>query len=189
LLPHCTARIVAPPRRCGAAHGSKNEETKMTLLIALTISIGLLAVVATWLFLGPLAAMNLQIWQAFLAWASHYHNGGKSDGVKKTVVCMSFGALVGMLSVMLAGQLGALGGLAAPVAVGIGAGAIVLAAHLPLLSTIPSSVYGFASVAGLILLGKDMTPTAAIVPTIVSIVLGAGFGWLSEFIGGKLAKP
>jgi hypothetical protein len=165
-----------------------NEENPMSVLIALAVSIGVLAIVATWLFLGPLAVFHMQIWQAFVAWASHFHNGGKTDGLKKTVICMSFGALVGMASVMLAGQLGALGGLAAPVAVGIGAAVIVLAAHLPLLSTIPSSVYGFASVAGLILLGKDMSPTAAIVPTIASIVLGAAFGWVSEFVGGKLTK-
>jgi hypothetical protein len=160
----------------------------MSMLIALTMSIGLLAVVATWLFLGPLAAMSFQIWQAFVAWACFYNNGGKTDGLKKTVICMSFGAVVGMLSVMLAGQLGALGAFAAPVAVGIGAASIVLAAHLPILSTIPAGVYGFASVAGLILLGKDMSPMNAIVPTIGSIILGAGFGWLSEMIGGKLAK-
>ena len=73
----------------------------MTMLLALTVSIGLLAVVATWMFLGPLAAMNFQIWQAFIAWASFFHNGGKTDGLVKTVVCMSFGAVVGMLSVML----------------------------------------------------------------------------------------
>jgi Protein of unknown function (DUF1097) len=108
--------------------------------------------------------------------------------VVKTVVCMSFGAVVGMASVMLAGQLGGLGAFAAPVAVGIGAAVIVLAAHIPLLSTIPSCVYGFACVAGLILLGKDMTPMKAIVPTIASIVIGAGFGWVSEFIAGKLVK-
>ena len=160
----------------------------MPLLFALTVSIGLLAVVATWLFLGPLAALGVQIWQAFVAWASFYNNGGKTEGATKTAVCMTFGAVVGMLSVMLAGQLGGLGALAAPVAVGIGAAVIVLAAHLPALGTIPASVYGFACVAGLILLGKDMTPTAAIVPTIVSILIGTAFGWLSEFIGGKLAK-
>ena len=160
----------------------------MSLLIALTISIGVLAVVATWLFLGPLAAFNMQIWQAFIAWASHYHNGGKTDGIKKTVICMSVGALIGMASVMLIGLLGALGSFAAPVAVGIGAAVIVLLAHIPLLSTIPSSVYGFGSVAGLILLGKDMTPEKAILPTILSIIVGAAFGWLSEFIAGKMAK-
>lgn len=160
----------------------------MSILIGLTVSIGLLAVVATWVFLGPLAAVGFQIWQAFVAWACFFHSGGKTDGLKKTVICMSFGAVVGMLAVMLAGQLGALGALAAPVAVGIGAACIVLAAHLTLLSTIPASVYGFACVAGLILLGKDMSPMNAIVPTIGSIVIGAAFGWLSEMIGGKLAK-
>ena len=69
-----------------------------------------------------------------------------------------------------------------------GAAVIVLAAHLPQLSTIPACVYGFACVAGLILLGKDMTPTAAIVPTIVSRLIGTAFSWLSEFIGGNGAK-
>jgi hypothetical protein len=160
----------------------------MSILIALTISIGLLGVVATWLFLGPLAALNFQIWQAFIAWASFFHCGGKSDGLIKTVACMSFGALVGMLAVILAGQLGALGALAAPVAVGIGAAVLVLGAHLPMLSTIPSSVYGFASVAGLILL-KGLAPMDAILPTIGSIILGAGFGWVSETVAGKLARP
>jgi len=160
----------------------------MPLLIALSLSIGGLAVIATWLFFGPLAALGVQIWQCFIAWASFYNNGGKTEGATKTAICMSWGALVGMASVMLIGHLGALGTLAAPVAVGIGAGVIVLAAHVSILSTIPAAVYGFAAVAGLILLGKDMTPTAAIVPTILSIVLGTVFGWLSEFIAGKLTK-
>lgn len=159
----------------------------MPLLIALAISIGVLAVVATYLFLGPLAAFNLQIWQAFVAWASHYHCGGKVAGTKNTIICMAFGTLVGALSVMLAGQLGALGALAAPVAVGIGAAVIVLAAHLSLLATIPAGVYGFACVAGLILL-KGTAPADAIVPTILSIAIGAAFGYVSEALGGMLAK-
>jgi hypothetical protein len=161
----------------------------MPLLIALAVSIGALAVLATWLFLVPLAALGVQIWQAFVAWASHYHCGGKAPGARNTAVCMSFGAVVGALSVMLAGQLGALGGLAAPapVAVGVGAAVIVLAAHLPLLATIPASVYGFACVAGLILL-KGVAPLDALGPTIASIVLGAAFGFLSEALAGQLTK-
>lgn len=159
----------------------------MTVLIALALSIGVLAVVATWLVLGPLAAFNVQIWQVFIAWACFYHCGGKTEGLQKTVICMIFGAVVGMLSVLLIGQLGALGGLAAPVAVGIGAAAIVLAAHVGLLATIPASVYGFGSIAGLILL-KPLTPFEAIVPTIASIVIGALFGWVSEMVAGKMTK-
>ncbi len=160
----------------------------MPLLIALAISIGVLAVAATWLFLGPMAAMNVQIWQAFVAWACFFHCGGKSEGAKKTAICMSFGAVVGALAVLLAGQLGGLGAFAAPVAVGIGAAAIVIAAHSGLLATIPASVYGFACVAGLILL-KGLSPVAALTPTIVSILIGTIFGFVSEALAGKLTKP
>lgn len=160
----------------------------MSMLIALAVSIGALAVVATWFFLGPLAALNVQIWQGFLAWACFFHCGGKTQGAMNTFMCMTLGAIIGMASVMLAGNLGALGALAAPVAVGIGAAVVVLAAHASLFATIPATVYGFAAVAGLILL-KGLTPMQAIVPTVVSIALGVLFGWLSEALAGKLAKP
>ena len=159
----------------------------MSALIALAVSIGGFAVLATWLALGPLASFNVQIWQVFIAWACFYHCGGKTDGAQKTAICMGFGAVDGMLSVLLIAQLGVLGGLAAPVAVGVGAAAIVLAAHVGVLATIPASVYGFASVAGLILL-KGLAPVDAIVPTLVSIILGAAFGWISEQVAGKLTK-
>lgn len=160
----------------------------MPSLIALAVSIGILATAATWLFLGPLAAMLMQIWQAFIAWACFFHCGGEFDGLKKTIICMSFGTVVGVLSVLLAGQLGALGTLAAPVAVGIGATIIVLAAHLGFLSTIPASVYGFAAVAGLILL-KGVAPLDALVPTVLSIAVGASFGFASAKLAGMLTKP
>ncbi len=38
---------------------------------------------------------------------------------------------------------------------------------------------------------RALAPTVAmnaIVPTIASIVIGAGFGWVSEFVAGKLVK-
>ena len=160
----------------------------MPVLIALAASVGVLAVVATWLFgLHPLGDANLQVWQAFIAWGCYYHSGGKLAGGKTTIICMSFGAIVGMAAVMLAGQLGALGSLAAPLAVGIGATIIVLASKLPLLATIPASVYGFAAVAGLILL-KPLPATEAIIPTILSIIIGAIFGYVSEVVAGALTK-
>jgi len=161
----------------------------MPALIALALSVGVLAVAATWFFFVPaVAAAHLQVWQAFIAWGCHYHSGGKITGTRNTIVCMSFGAVVGMAAALLAGQLVALGGLALPVAVGIGAAVICLASAIPLLSTIPASVYGFASIAGLMLLGKDMTPTAALVPTILSIIVGAIFGFVSEVVMNALKK-
>ena len=111
----------------------------MSKLIALAVSVGVLAVVATWIFgLPPVAAAKLQVWQAFIAWGCHFHSGGRFAGSRTTVACMIFGAVVGMAAVLLAGQLGAAGAFAAPVAVGLGATVIVLASRLPLLETIPA---------------------------------------------------
>jgi hypothetical protein len=33
-----------------------------------------------------------------------------------------------------------------------------------------------------------MTPTSALVPTILSIIIGAAFGYVSEAVAGALAK-
>jgi hypothetical protein len=106
---------------------------------------------------------------------------------------MSFGAVIGMLAVFLAGHLGALGSLAAPIAVGLGATVIVLSSKLSWLAAIPASVYGFASIAGLWLLGADTlapnaTVASALIPTVISIVVGAAFGYVSEAVAGALTK-
>ena len=162
----------------------------MPVLAALTTSVGLLAVLATWLFgLAPLADNHLQVWQAFIAWGCHFHSGGKVAGSRTAAVGMSFGAVVGMAAVMLAsGPIAGLGSLAAPVAVGLGAALIVLASTVPWLQTIPASVYGFAAIAGLILLDKTITPATALLPTILSVLIGAAFGYVSEVLAGALTR-
>jgi len=161
----------------------------MPKLAALAVSVGVLAVVAVWLFgLGPLAAAKLQVWQAFIAWGCFFHSGAKVPGARATVACMIFGAIVGMIAALLAARLGALGAFAAPVAVGLGAALIVLSSKLPLLATIPASVYGFAAIFGLILLGSDVTPVGALLPTVLSILIGAAFGYVSEVVADALTK-
>ena len=161
----------------------------MTAYLALAVSVGLLAIFDTWLFVVPLAAfLPGLVWISFIAWGCHFHSGGGVKGMTTAIVGMSFGALVGMVAVLLAGGiLAGLGDLAAPVAVGLGAFVICLASAVPFLATIPASVYGFASVAGPILLA-NMTPTQAIVPTIVSIIIGALFGIVSEYLANALTK-
>lgn len=161
----------------------------MPALIALALSVGVLAIVDTWLFVVPLAAfLPGLVWISFIAWGCHFHSGGGVKGMTTAIVGMSFGAVVGMVAVMLAGGvLAGLGDFAAPVAVGLGAFVICLASALPLLATIPASVYGFAAVAGPILLA-EMTPAEAIVPTIVSVIIGALFGIVSEYLANALTK-
>ena len=161
----------------------------MSAYLALAVSVGLLAILDTWLFVVPLALfLPGLVWISFIAWGCHFHSGGGVKGMTTAIVGMSFGALVGMVAVILAGgALAGLGDLAAPIAVGLGAFVICLASAIPLLATIPASVYGFASVAGPILLA-GMSPTEAIVPTIVSIIIGALFGIVSEYLANALTR-
>ena len=165
----------------------------MPALIALALSVGVLAVIDTWLFgLPGLAAMGLQVWISFVAWGTHFQAGGKINGTMTAIACMSFGALVGMVAIMLAGgAFSGLGNLAAPIAVGLGAALIVLASKVPYLGIPPIGFYGFASIAAVILLkGEDgsMAPTAAIVPVVLSIIIGALFGIVSEVVTNALTS-
>jgi len=160
----------------------------MPLLTALAIAIGIIAVPVIWIFLGPLAPFQFQIWQCFLGWGCFYHCGGKAAGLKTTIICTVFGAFIGALVVISAGYLGFMGSLAVPVAGAVGAAIIVLAAYIPLLSAIPASVYGFAAIAAFILL-KGAAPLEALPPTVGSLVIGALVGWFSELAGARLAKP
>ena len=163
----------------------------MSAYLALAISVGLLAVLDTWLFFGPLATTLVAglVWVSFIAWGCHFHSGGGSKGITTTVACMSWGALVGMGAVLLAN--GPLSGLDVPVAlgiaVGLGAAVICLSSKVPLLATIPASVYGFAAIAGSMVLAEK-TPQEAILPTIGAIVIGAVFGIVSELLANAITK-
>lgn len=163
----------------------------MPAYFALALSVGVLAVLDTWLFFGPLATSLVAglVWVSFIAWGCHFHSGGGTKGVTTAIVCMSWGAFVGMASVMLAtGPLGALDdavGLA--IAVGIGAAVICLSSKLPVLATIPASVYGFAAIAGSMVLAEK-SPQEAILPTIIAVIIGGAFGYVSEIVANALTK-
>jgi hypothetical protein len=161
----------------------------MPAYFALAASVGLLAVLDTWLFVVPLKdVLPGLVWISFIAWGCHFHSGGGVKGSTTAVVGMSFGALVGMVAVMLASApLAGAGDFAAPIAVGLGATVICLASKVPLLATIPASVYGFAAIAGPILLA-NLAPEKAIVPTILSVTIGAAFGFVSEKLANVLTK-
>lgn len=161
----------------------------MPALFALATSVGLLAVLDTWLFVVPLADFlpNL-VWISFIAWGCHFHSGGGVKGSTTAIIGMSFGALVGMVAVMLAsGPLAGAGDFAAPIAVGLGAAVICLASAIALLKTVPASVYGFAAIAGPILLAGT-APEDAILPVVVAVIIGAAFGYVSEMLANALTR-
>lgn len=170
----------------------------MDIIMALGVSIGLLGGIATWLFLGPIGGLGLSIWAAFIAWGSFYHCGGKEAGLQKTVVHNIFGVIIGWIALMLITQIPLAGSLGLPVWAGICVAitvfVLVLAAKNAMFSDIPASVFGFASVAAFALAGDKLGALTAgsfenpLFNVVVSMVIGALFGYVSEKIAGAIAK-
>ncbi|MBO9466829.1 hypothetical protein TRP8649_02911 [Pelagimonas phthalicica] len=162
----------------------------MNLINALAISIGVLAAIATWLCLGN--GYGLQVWALFIGWGSFYHTGGGSDGLTKSAINHVWGALVATVALVVVGTVG---GSVEVTSLLVGASVIVLVlgAHLPVLSTIPAAVYGYASTAAFCLLtgvaiGDIAATGQAAAMVVASLILGNLFGFVSEKLAGAMVK-
>jgi hypothetical protein len=168
----------------------------MSTNTALAISIGVLGAIATWLFLGPLGGV-LMIWAAFVAWGCFFHCGGKESGLQSAILGNIVGAVVAGITLWVATQTGVADTLGLPIwagiCVGIGVAAMVLLANIPIFASIPAQVYGFASVVALTLMGNGAGNLTAgsldnpVVVIILSMIVGAIFGYVSEKAAGMLA--
>ena len=163
---------------------------------ALAISVGVLGAIATWLFLGPLRGV-LAIWAAFIAWGCFFHCGGKEQGLQSAILNNAAGAIIAGITLAVVTRAGLADTLGLPVwagiCVGVGVAAMVLLANVPMFSTIPAQVYGFASVVAYTLM-KDAAGSLTalsmenpVVVIILSMIVGVVFGYVSERVAGMLA--
>ena len=81
----------------------------------------------------------------------------------------------------------------AGIVVGVTVFILVMLAKVPALATIPAMVYGYASVAAFGLLAQGADVTAAnfsnpLIAIVVSMVVGAILGFISEKVGVAIAK-
>lgn len=169
----------------------------MTLTNALTISIGILAGLATWACAGPLAATNTQIWIIFVAWAAYFHSGGTATALSSNIPGHILGAIVGWLALVTIWHYPDLisGPVIAAIAVAIGAAIIVQMSKVSLFANIPTAVLAFACIAGYTLLAGKMGSLYSTDPfanplsiTIISMIAGAIIGWLSETLASSLSS-
>lgn len=169
-------------------------------LNALAISISVLGALATFLALGPLSGVYL-IWAAFVAWGAFFAFGADIAALQKVIVCGIFGAFVAwavaviILTVPLAGTLGL--PLWAALVVGAGVVAVVLAANIPALATIPATVFGFAASFAFLLQTPDvLKPDVllsfslknSLIVISLSLIAGAVFGLLSARWGAAMTE-
>ncbi len=171
----------------------------MSQLSALSLSIGVLGAVATWLFL---TVGGILIWAGFIGWACYFHNGGTNEALKTTIICNIFGSLCAWAAAMLILGIPLANTLTLPVWAGICVGVLVwalcMAANIKALSSIPSSVYGFAATFAFLLQTPEMLSLAnltsltlknAFIVVSLSMVIGALFGYASGKVGAMLTSP
>lgn len=167
----------------------------MSKLTALAISIAVLGGVWAFLAFNPLAGIAL-VWVGFIAWGCYFHTGGDSVALQKTIVGMSFGAVMAGIALALVSSnvLSGLGVLAVPVIIAITVFPLVAASRVNLLSVVPANVYGYAAAAGLALTaGTAGNATMAdlsnpVLLVIISTVLGAIFGMISGKVAAMISK-
>lgn len=168
----------------------------MDLVTALAVSIGLLGGVATYLYLSDFLSLGLQIWAAFIAWASFYHCGGKIAGFTSSILANLWGVLWGALTLIAFANLDL--GLEAPIWAGIcvavGVFLMILGSKIPIFSAVPATVYGYAATVALALLTNGVAnlvePTVAnpAIVVAISMIGGAIFGIISEVFAQLMAK-
>ncbi|HET6321587.1 MAG TPA: DUF1097 domain-containing protein [Hyphomicrobium sp.] len=168
----------------------------MDLVTALALSIGLLGGIATYLHLSDPLVLGLQIWAAFIAWASFYNCGGKVQGFLASILANLWGVLWAALTLIVFSNLdvGLPGPVWAGICVGVGVALMILGTKIPIFSAIPATVYGFAATAAFALLTNSVpalvepTLTNPAVVVALSMIAGAIFGLISEALAGVLAR-
>jgi len=170
----------------------------MNKLTALSVSIAVLAGVATFLAVGPLSGFYL-IWAATIAWAAYFFLGADQKALINVIVCGIFGVLMAWIGAFEITNIPADTFLGFPLMAAIAVTATVLvmclAANIPQLACIPASVLGYSSAFAYLLQTPDKLTHGVLAsvsldnPLIlvsVSIVIGAYFGQFSAQLAAKL---
>jgi hypothetical protein len=159
----------------------------MNLLVALGISIGVLA--GTWVYIGLLPAIALPVWVGVISWACFYAVGGKKEGLLKTLCSNLSGLLWGFLIVLIYSKLGG-SLLVLSVAVAVGCFIMCVQANIKVLSFIPGAFAATASYFSVVFYygAAKITGRYDWLDTAICLVAGALLAFLSEAIGTALSN-
>ena len=174
----------------------------MPQLVALSLSIAVLGGIWAFLALGPLAGFVL-VWAGFIAWGCYFHSGANVDALVKTIVGSIYGIVVAWIALLIIVNVSvaSLGVVWPAIVVGVTVFFLVIVASIDKLSVVPANVYGYAATVAYALhqQGTDGGPgplqslTSAsflnpLILLIVSMVIGAIFGYVSGQLAGMLTK-
>jgi hypothetical protein len=173
----------------------------MPKLLALSLSIAVLGAIWAFLALGPLSGFVL-VWAGFIAWGCFFHSGADEKALSKTIAGNVYGAVVAWIALLIIVNvpMPALGAVWPAIVVGVTVFFLVIVASIEPLSVVPANVYGYAATVAYSLhqgadasgVGPLQRLTAAsignpLVLLVVSMVLGAVFGYASAKLAAALA--
>jgi len=169
----------------------------MNSLTALSVSIGVLAGLATFLAVGPLAGVFF-IWAATISWAAYFALGGTDEVAKSIVICSIFGVVMAWYAALQITNISPNAQLGFPFMAGVVVAVSVivscLAANLKVLSCIPATVLGYSATFAYLLQTPDkLSPNVLLGmawdnPICVisfSLAVGVGLGIASAKLAGK----
>jgi hypothetical protein len=152
-------------------------------LIALGISIGVLAGIFTWFALSVAAIGSWKapfvVWVGFAAWAVFYAAGGRMPGLVKTLASTVSGLVWGWLILWAATHVSAGSAAALGLFVALGAFGMCIQAAWGPLAFIPGAFVGAAAYFG---------NAGVFWATLVSLVLGALLAFASELLADVIEK-
>jgi hypothetical protein len=167
----------------------------MDLVTASAISIGLLGGIGAFLLMLSPVALGLSVWAALIGLATFYLCGGKEAGLGKAIVHNIFGAVMGLILLLLVTFIPLGGAIGSPLWIGICVlitlFILVIASKWAKLGDIPASILGYAPLVAFV--GKNAAVAAVsfdnpFVNVAISLVIGAVLGYLAEKLTGALAK-
>lgn len=168
----------------------------MPQLVALSLSIAVLGAIWAFLALGPLTGFVL-VWAGFIAWGCFFHTGGDNKALVKTIAGTIYGAIIAWIALLIIVHvpIAALGAVWPAIVVGVTVFFLVIVASVEQLSTVPANVYGYAALVGYSLHQPSALDNLGaanfanpLVLLIVSLVIGALFGYVSGQLANALTK-
>ena len=172
----------------------------MNKLLALSLSIGVLAGIATYFAIGPAVGVFF-IWAATIAWAAYFLIGANHEAVGKTIVNGVFGVFMAWVTAVLLVSVDPHPSLGAEITTALIVGGVVivlcLLSTLPAFAIIPVGVLGYSSTFAYLLQTPDKLTSAVLTnpelsnPLLVisiSFIFGAVFGHLSNQLAEELSS-
>ena len=175
----------------------------MPQLLSLSLSIAVLGAIWAFLALGPLSGFVL-VWGRVRRLGLLFHTGGDDAALTKTIVGNIYGIVIAWIALLIIVNVpvASLGTVWPAIVVGVTVFLLVIVASVEQLSVVPANVYGYASTVAYSLhqatdaesgtgplanlaSGSFQNP---LVLLIVSMVIGALFGFVSAKLAGAMTK-